>query len=492
MAYNSVKFSPRILLFGLFAAAITLRLIDFTDQPLDFNPARQLYSAIIARAIYYQGLPAADPILLARATAIRGNLEQLEPPVLETLAVWIYRLGGKEVLWAPRLYSIVFWLAGGAILYMLGREFLNGRYGALIGLAYFLFLPLGVYASRSFQPDPAMIAALLLSFWLLLIWDQRRTMKWAALAGLVGGLAVLLKGVGLFFIGGFLIGLLLARWYAASGALARRTGPIRMWFDLQVLSVMGLTAIPALVIYLPRLVAGSSLYTRSAIYHWNDLIDPSFYIRWLILIDTHLNLFIVLIAFAGVLLLPIKMKSALLGLWAGYGLYGLSFPKLIITHDYYQLPLLAIVSLSLIPAADLVAEKIVSAGRLSRLVGLGAFSLAVLYPFWISRSVMLAEDFREAPSYWETVGKAIPDNGKAIGYSQDYGFRLMYYGWQNFRAWSADIPPEEFAENAGDAAYFVITARNQANDDLEAFLAATFPILETGGGYVIYDLLPKQ
>ncbi|NJN43485.1 MAG: hypothetical protein HC806_01245 [Anaerolineae bacterium] len=46
-------------LFFVFAAII--RLTDLSDQPLDFNPTRQLRAMVIARGIYYAGLTDIDP-----------------------------------------------------------------------------------------------------------------------------------------------------------------------------------------------------------------------------------------------------------------------------------------------------------------------------------------------------------------------------------------------------------------------------------------------
>lgn len=42
----------KLLILAIFAAGIGIRLYDLTDPPLDFHPARQIHSALMARGIY--------------------------------------------------------------------------------------------------------------------------------------------------------------------------------------------------------------------------------------------------------------------------------------------------------------------------------------------------------------------------------------------------------------------------------------------------------
>ena len=53
----STRAARTAALLVLFVAALTIRLYDLTDPPLDFHPTRQLLSAIKARAIYYRTRP---------------------------------------------------------------------------------------------------------------------------------------------------------------------------------------------------------------------------------------------------------------------------------------------------------------------------------------------------------------------------------------------------------------------------------------------------
>ena len=57
------------------------------------------------------------------------------------------------------------------------------------------------------------------------------------------------------------------------------------------------------------------------------------------------------------------------------------------------------------------------------------------YQSWVARSVLIAEDFhREAP-FWKQVGDVIPADADVIALTQDYGYRLMYFGWRKVSLW---------------------------------------------------------
>jgi 4-amino-4-deoxy-L-arabinose transferase-like glycosyltransferase len=147
--------------------------------------------------MYYQMSPAADPQLRAKATAIADSLGIMEPPVFEGLVALTYRLIGGESLWIARIYAILFWTVGALALYALARK-ITSIDGALASLAFFLFLPLGVYASRSFQPDPFMVMWIILSAYALYRWSEVQNWKWAILAGFFSGLAILIKVFAVF------------------------------------------------------------------------------------------------------------------------------------------------------------------------------------------------------------------------------------------------------------------------------------------------------
>jgi hypothetical protein len=202
----------------LLLGGLAVRLYDLTDPPLDFHPTRQLHSLIMARGMYYQDNPAIPPDFRQLAVTQWKAEGIIEPPFLEHLVAFTYRLAGQEIPWAGRVYSIVFWVVGGIGLLLLGQELL-GPIAGLVGLGFYLLLPFAVYASRSFQPDPLMTAVLIFSWWAFIRWlrahswgepQRRQAWGWAVLAGLLGAAAILIKGTVVFVVAGVWLGGVLA------------------------------------------------------------------------------------------------------------------------------------------------------------------------------------------------------------------------------------------------------------------------------------------
>ncbi|MBM3143757.1 MAG: glycosyltransferase family 39 protein [Chloroflexi bacterium] len=481
----------------VFTFGLLVRLVDLTDPPLDFNPTRQLRSAIIARGMYYGSQPEDDALHRQLALTHWKMMERLEPPLLEWVVASTYRLIGGEQVWAARIYTIFFWLIGGAALHDLARR-MASPLGALVGVGYFFFLPFSILASRSFQPDPGMIMLILLTGWSLWRWAEKRTWRWALLAGVFGGAAAFVKAMGIFFVGGMAAGVVLynlgldaqaslitdSKWQVRNLKFGLR--------DLQVWVMAGLMVTPALL----YAVLGADEQSSPQILHWTvlsrwqDVLSLSFYMRWMIRVSSLMGPGVVLASFIGALLIPPKSRALLWGFWIGYGLYGLTFPYHIATHDYYHLPLLAVVSLSLAVLAGFIAEKVWEQGRLTRVLFIVVALIAAIYNGWIGRSILVGQDFSQHPAYWQEIGDSFPADAKAVGVTQDYGFRLMYYGWRTIKLWPSGAGSENFEEQVGEADYFVVTALNQLDSDLKEYLAAQYPIYAEGIGYIIYHLRP--
>ena len=116
------RFLLSITLVLVFILGLGIRLIDLDDPPLDFNPTRQLRSAIIARGLYYKNDPNADPQMRDGALSHLSAMERLEPPIFESLVAWFYRLAGGENLGIARVLAAIFWLIGAIFLFDLGRR----------------------------------------------------------------------------------------------------------------------------------------------------------------------------------------------------------------------------------------------------------------------------------------------------------------------------------------------------------------------------------
>lgn len=494
-----------LICIALLGLGLVLRMISLTDPPLDFHPTRQLRAAIIARGMYYQTLPDADPKLRENALSIWATMERYEPPILEKLVATTYRLIGSEQVWVARIYSSLFWLIGGMALFALVRKMLSPIAG-LCSLAFYLILPWGVTASRAFQPDPWMVMWVLLSAYALFIWAERgpASWLWATLSGLFCGLAMLVKAYSMYAVVLMALGVLPALLQNPKGWLYGFLRLVRMpqpWLFALLAAV-----IPG--IYYLGLGERSSEFASFWIFSFTDLLlDRKFYIHWLGLISGLMDVVTFFAALSGVFLLPKNGRLQMLGLWGGYFLIGATFPFQIYTHDYYSILLVPAVAIGLSPFFHLIFIHI----RLQPRFWQGAFLLAFLgisgYYTWVARSqVVLNQNYRKEPIPWQIMGEELPDNGAIIGLTHDYGNRLKYYGWRTImRIWpsQADIQLTEaaggqriddfepyFRDQTAGMDYFLVTLFGdlEAQPLLKETLYSKYPIAQEGDGYVLFDL----
>jgi len=258
-----------LLLFGLI-----LRLYDLTDPPIDFHSTRQLRGAIIARGMYYVMLPNPDPDLREQAIAFWGSTGQYEPSILEKIVAYIYLLTGEENWWVARIINSLFWIVGGITLYGLARRIASFT-SALFALAYYVVLPFGVQASRSFQPDPGMVMWVILTISSLYLWSEKPGWKWAVISGVLGGMAILTKVVAVYIVGGAAIALMLYT-----------LGIKRFWRNLQVWLMAFLMILPSAIFYINRGGRASDYFSSWTLSLSHLLLDPSLYVRWFSLVQS--------------------------------------------------------------------------------------------------------------------------------------------------------------------------------------------------------------
>ena len=138
-------------LIFLFALGGFLRLLDLTDEPLDFQPSRQLRNSLVAREIYYSVLPSATDEQKILSSSFADSVGKYEPPVIESIVAYSYFLTGGENIAIARIWLTIFWLIAGIALFDLMKRVV-APWSALIALAFYFVLPFSVQASRSFNP----------------------------------------------------------------------------------------------------------------------------------------------------------------------------------------------------------------------------------------------------------------------------------------------------------------------------------------------------
>lgn len=480
-----------IILLGL-----GVRLFDLTDQPIDFHSTRQLRGAMVARGLYYEMLPDADPFVRSEAIGFGRTTGQYEPPILEKIVAYAYLLMGGETLWYSRIFTILFWVIGGVALFDLARR-MTSMGGALVAVAYYLLLPFAVQASRSFQPDPGMVMWIILCVYALYRWGGKQTWKWAILAGIFGGIAILTKVVAGYIVGG-----------AAIAIVLNTLGFRRFWRSLQVWAAMVLMLAPSVIYYLNRGERASDYFAGWTLSLSHLLRDPSFYVRWLNMVQNLMGLTVLLLALVGVLISSKGNKALLVGLWLGYIFYGLFLPYQMYTHSYYHLQLVPIIALSLAPLVEPIRERLSQQEGIWQALFVGVVLISLIFPLVVSVGELKRVDYRNEPGYWQEIAAKLPTDGKIIALTQDYGYRLSYYGWRKVQLWpnSGELKlsdlrgvskefEELFAKRTEGKSYFLITAMGQFNNQpaLKQYLNERYPLSAEGDGYLIYDLLnPKE
>lgn len=505
--FNSTEIKPDstrtvvlrwIMLVVLLLLGIGLRLVDLTDPPLDFHPTRQLRAAIIARGMYYEMAPDADPILTLKAQQLRAALESYEPQIFERLTALSYLIAGRETLWAARLFAIIFWCLGGLFLFDLARRMVSWE-GGLAALAFYLLLPLAIDASRSFQPDPLVTLWILASLWTSYRWTQTRTWRWAIATGIVAGLTLLVKPTAVFFVGPAISLMVLDMW-----GLRKVFRRWEVWAALVVVLL-----IPGSYYIVQKgqsAVNYVSFWTGS---FYNLWLEPAFYVQWLKILDRLFNLALFVAGLASVALFHTRgQRNAVFGMWLGYGLYGLYFPYQIRTHEYYSLMFVPVVALSLAPLGQRLIRLIRPKPLFWRAVTTAAVLVGIAYPVWVSYTGLIGVNYRAEASAWTNMGEQLPQDGQIIALTHDYGYRIGYYGWRQVQTWPATdelyMLSQRASSNTGNELefeqqfhfrtqgmdYFLITRFDQleAQPLLKAYLYDHYKVTAQGDGYLLFDL----
>lgn len=511
----------------LFAAALVIRVRGLGDPPLDFHPIRQYRSLIVARAAYYQSRP--DLPAWSREIAAANGAEQglIEPPIMERLAAVAYRAVGER-LWAGPLVSVMAWLAAGLFVYLTARR-VGSEVGAIVSLTLFLFLPYGVLASRSFQPDPLMTMLVAGSAWAVLRTAEAASAPRLLVAAAFAGMAVLSKIVAAFFV---------APLWALLATAPRRTRPtstLRPAGALRSMVAGAAAMAPAAVFYgyavWSARAPAESLAANPFNIGWNlqSTFDPArltsaaFWAAWGAMIDRTIGYPFLLAGLAGLLVARRGVSRRVpAGLWLGYIAYGLVFNYHIMSHDYYQLPVIAIVAISLAPlaaklglsAADASARGARSAAaprfwpRLRR-AGTAAVIAACLAG--AAAGAVRADAARRAaaPPFLAAEVRKLERIGRLVGHSDRVvildplvGLPLRYHGQVAGRNW----PHRGIVEGAGAPAlpaeerfradflrraptHFIVTDYTEldAQPDLKRLLDR-HPVVARELGFTIYDL----
>lgn len=209
MKLRGSRTTAYLLIAILFVAAI-LRFNNINQPFIDYIDWRQSDTAIMADNFYrrnwnifYPGVSWNGP---------EPSYQGMEFQTISYMAALLYVVVGQHD-WVGRCVAVAFGLWGIFALYQLVRRVWDEEH-AIVSAAVMALLPGSIFVERSFIPDPAMVALVVTSFWLLIAYFQTVRLLYLLLASLIGMWGFLTK------ISGLIVGIPML--YAMFTILGRR------------------------------------------------------------------------------------------------------------------------------------------------------------------------------------------------------------------------------------------------------------------------------
>jgi 4-amino-4-deoxy-L-arabinose transferase-like glycosyltransferase len=489
-----------IIVFVLFAAAFCVRIYHIDEAPLIFHPGRQYECATIARAMYFSRTKAVTDWQREMANLSRKQDAIREPPVLEYLSSIGYQIAGGERLWIPKLMSVLFWLTGGVFLYRLVSRIISAD-AAVVSVMFFLFLPYGVIASRSFQPNPLMIMLSVISITVIYNYFEQSTVKNLLTAAVVSSLTLFIYPTAVFPV--LIVFAVLAVYTKGIWGAVRNS---HFWL-FGIISILPMAIYYFYAFFIAKFLAG---YTKSSFLP-HILLESFFWKGWLVKIDKVIGLAALIGGLLGFFMFPKgKAKILLGGLWLSYIVYALFFNYSIHIIDYYQLPIVPTIAISIGGLADAILGRLreTCAKWYQRTFALAVILFAVYLSIYTVMPQLYNPGVEQYVNMCEEIGGLVGHSTKAIFLTYAYGKPLRYHGWVagsnwpnggDFRAWQMSGLPiqgteERFKALSKDGCeYFIVTdfQEFEQQQDLKQFLTRNFPLLVKNQGYLIFDLRKK-
>jgi 4-amino-4-deoxy-L-arabinose transferase-like glycosyltransferase len=180
-----------VLLFALVALAILIRLVNISQPFIDEWSWRQTDVAMIAENFYQNGFNIFYPQVnwAGNSPGYVGT----EFPLVPFIASLLYLVFGVHE-WIGRSISIFFFALSLPFLYLLVREVFNRR-SALLAVAIYNLVPLGIFASRSFMSDMTSLSFSIVALYFFAEWLNRLSnkSKFLIAASTAASLAILVK-----------------------------------------------------------------------------------------------------------------------------------------------------------------------------------------------------------------------------------------------------------------------------------------------------------
>ena len=474
----------------LLAALIRFNDIRTPGHLLD----REYTSAIFARAYYFQHEPAVEDWRRDIAVTTRDQQPVLEPPVVEYLVSWIYRILGREEIFYSRFLTNGFWLIGGFFMYLIAKRLLSTD-EAVIATAYYLFVPMGIIISRSFQPDSLMMLLFLISLYLILGYFETPSMKWLLLAATMTSVTLLLRPLVIFSI--FCVFLALS--------IYKNKGWQKI-LNVHLIVFSAISLLPAVLYYgYGILYAGFMRWKISTSFMPYLLMKKDFWLGWFNLGWEVAGYTALLAAIIGFFFLQNRMARYLVvAMVVAYVIFGIAFTYHMHTHPYYHIQLFPAIALCV---AALVVSMIQTLRQSQGKIWLVPASVVLLFSLYFCYQQVRDSMYQynmEDPDVAREIGEIVHHSPHTVFVAHYYGLPLEYYGEFGGAPWPVRIE-DAFYRRPGEQElsvkarvdglgfipeYYVITnfdLYDRKHRDLRAYLGQDCLLLAHEDQYLIYS-----
>jgi 4-amino-4-deoxy-L-arabinose transferase-like glycosyltransferase len=489
--FGQNPFWLKICLIVMFLLAALIRR-DEIRAP-GYAITREYNSAIFARAFYVEHNDNLDEWRRNIAIAAKDQLPLLEPPLTEYLVSWIYRILGREEIWYARYLTGLFWLIGGIFLYKIVRILISAD-AAIVAVGYYLFIPMGIKVSRSFQPDSLMMMMFLISLYFILMYFEQLSWCRLILAGITTGVTLLIRPLVLFALFGAFVAVSIFK----KGK----------WLDV---IDKQFTVFSFLSLAFPIAFYGYGIFVAGFLQGLADLsFRPYLLIRWEfwrgwfeVGADVAGHTAVIAVLLGLWLFHKSHVRNLVIGLMIGYFVFGLVFNYHIYSHDYYHIQLFPIIGICIAPLVVKLANIFKRLAGGNWWMPVMASLLVILYFSWRDVRGSLYTAVFEEPGLAREVGEAVGHSRRVVFVAYHYGLPLVYYGEIAGAPWPVSIDDpfyrrpdaqvlsvQERLDGLGFIPeYFLITnfdLFNGLHQDLREYLEGNCTVFAQTEQYLIY------
>lgn len=191
-----------IILFGILLIGLTLRLYKFNSPIADWHSWRQADTSSVSRIYKQEGIDLLHPRYHDLSLFQTGEINPVgyrfvEFPIFNVLQVYFSYINVLSFEQAGRLVSIISSLGSVVLLFLIVKKNYSLK-PALLAAFFFAVLPFNVYYSRTILPEPLSIFLGLLGIYLYFV--SNKSFKYFWLSAAAFAIAILVKPFIIFYL----------------------------------------------------------------------------------------------------------------------------------------------------------------------------------------------------------------------------------------------------------------------------------------------------